>query len=137
MSRDGDIVWSTDGESYNHDTMYEALEAQFSYINGEYIPAQVGDTLYYGTAVALDVTKLVDSGDIIEMLGERAWDFAGEWAEDFPDVSKEERNELDDFLKSWFEKYCKPTFYSVKDIKEYTITEEDIRELNDENILQE
>ncbi len=129
MSKDGDIVWSTDEETFNYDEKYEAVDALYSYVDGKYIPAQVGDKIYYGTAVALDVSNLIDADDIIEMLGERAWDNCGEFADGYPDVSKKERDLLDNYLKRWVKKYCKPTFYNVKDIKEYVITEEDIKEM--------
>ncbi|WP_222833265.1 hypothetical protein [Pseudomonas sp. SC3(2021)] len=49
-------------------------------------------------------------GDIIEMLGERAYDDVGEVAEDWPDVSAEARQELDAILGAWVSKHCAATF---------------------------
>lgn len=128
MADEGDIVWSTNGEDFQHNEKYEALESAYTCVDGKWYPATVGSKLYFGTVQAIDVSNLIDADDVLEMLGERAWDRAGEFAEDYPDVSLKERKLLDNYLKNWVKKYCKPNFYNVVDVQEYVITEEDIKE---------
>lgn len=113
------IVWSTDGETFNFDTLYEAIDDQ-----------EVGDTIYYGEKVEVKPQHLMTANYIIETIGDNAYDIVGEFADGFPDISPMAHLELDMFLKEWMDKYCKPTFYSVKNVKEHIVTQEDIDEYN-------
>ncbi len=60
------------------------------------------------------------------MLGERAYDDVGEFAEDWPDVPDEARQELDELLSAWISKHCTATFYRVRNVIEYQITAEEL-----------
>lgn len=128
MVDEGDIVWSCNGEDFTHDCKEEAIDSSWHWIHGKAIHPNVGDKIYFGIVSTPTVNKLVDADDIIEMLGERAYDIGGEYAEDFPDVSAQERDELNTLLQNWIDSYCKPSFYSVLDIQEYIISEEDMKE---------
>jgi hypothetical protein len=75
-------------------------------------------------AVKRDV--LIDSDDVIVQMGDRADDIAGEYADGYPDVSAEDKAELDTLLAAWIAKSCPPTFYEVKNVRAYVITEQDI-----------
>jgi hypothetical protein len=44
------------------------------------------------------------------------------------DVSAEAKQELNDLLKSWMEKHVTVNFYTVHDVREYVLTEEDLQE---------
>jgi hypothetical protein len=51
--------------------------------------------------------------DILQMAGEHAQDECGEIAEDWPDISNEEGEELDKFLEAWIEKHSPCSFWHV------------------------
>lgn len=130
--RAGDIVWSTNKEDFTSDTKEEAIENKYVYVDGVYTNAKAGDKLYYGTVQAIQSKHLVDADDVIDMLAERAYDLVGEYADNYPQASTKEVKLLDNYLKKWVEKYCKPSFYNIVDIQEYIITEEDIKDNNNE-----
>ncbi len=113
---DGNTYWSRDGESFTASSLDELLE-----LGDELKP---GDVVEFGTA-EYPGTDFIGAGDCIELIGDRASDVGGEWAEDFPHVSDEARAELDAFLEQWQAKHCQPTFYSIVGAQEYTLTEAD------------
>lgn len=120
---DDNIVWSTNEEDFIFQSKHEAVERCSCDSERDEL---VGQTIWYGEASKPDVSTIVSADDIIEMLSERAYDNHGEWAEDFPDVDKKAVKLLDNYLKKWISKYCDVTFYSVENVKEYVITEEDV-----------
>jgi hypothetical protein len=118
-------VWSHDGEYFAYDSLGELLD-------------NYGDDISYGSSVYVgdkvdaykDSLHLVDADDVVEMISERTWDNFGECAEDYPNVGKEALEELNNMLKGWIEKHCKPSFYWIKNVREYVVTEEDIKNAN-------
>lgn len=130
----GDIYWSNNDEDYLYSSKEEALECfGFFGVNEDGITRswsgpKAGDRLYFGVLEENDV-GLIDADDIITILAERAYDNHGEAAEDYPNVDKEAIDELQSLLDTWVEKHCKPNFFVVKDIKEYIITEQDIKDM--------
>lgn len=115
-----DEVWSANDEMFNCDSLDELLNE-----NDE---LEVGATVWKGDKIPVDITGYVDAGDIIEMLGERAYDDVGEVAEEWPDVSAEARKELDALLGAWVSKHCTATFYRVRNVVEYKLTAKDLAE---------
>lgn len=113
-----DETWSANDEMFNCDSLGELLNE-----NDE---LELGDKVWRGDKFPVDITGYVDASDIIEMLGERAYDDVGEVAEDWPDVSAEARLELDALLGAWVSKHCTATFYRVRNIVEYKLTAEDL-----------
>lgn len=113
-----DQRWSRDGESYNYDSLGELLDCNDD--------TQEGDVVHVGTAVVPDPAQWVDADDIIENLSCRADDTCGEFAEDYPEVSKEAKAELQDVLEAWARKHCTPTFYTIEDDSEYIVTADDV-----------
>lgn len=121
-----EIAWSSDEESFNLDNKWEAIED----IARDYDRKELlGRVVWYGQTTKPDVSTLVDADEVIEMLGERAYDNHGEWAWDFPNVSDKAKKLLDNYLQKWIKKHTEVTFWTVKDIKEYVITEEDVAQL--------
>ena len=55
----------------------------------------------------------------------------GEWADDFPSVSAEAKQELEDLLDAWARKNCDCSFYRVKNIETFKITHEDLEHLGE------
>ncbi|WP_349616962.1 hypothetical protein [Azotobacter salinestris] len=111
--------WSTNEEDFNSLSLDELI--------GSNEHLKVGDTVWKGEAVHPDPTSYIDAGDVIELIGGRAYDDCGEYAEDFPDVSGEAKAELDELLAGWIRKHCSTTsFYKVSNVVEYTLTAEDL-----------
>lgn len=69
-----------------------------------------GFWIHSGHLVTLEMV-LPDVDDIIERMGEQAYDEAGECAEEYPDVTNEARIELEGLIRGWCEKYATPTFW--------------------------
>lgn len=120
MGKEPNIVWSRNGNDFD----YESLD---DLINNEGDDLAVGDVVSFGTAMTPG-TNFVYADDVIEMIGDRAYDIAGEHADDFPSVTDEAKNELASFLAAWQEKHCAPTFWVVGNAEDYTITAEEIGE---------
>lgn len=67
-----------------------------------------------------------DASDVIEHMGNQACDYAGEYADDYPNVSSDAESELNEQLVSLFDHWCKkhgvyPSFYQVDSIKEFPL----------------
>lgn len=106
-----DIRWgyarSRDAESWRGCclTKQEAiLEGLANFANDE--PFWV----HSGHLVPLDAV-MPDADDLLETMGERAYDEAGEVAEEYPDVTNEAKVELDGLIRGWCEKYARPNFW--------------------------
>jgi len=112
-----DETWSANEELFNCDSLGELLD--------ENDDLEVGATVWKGEKIPIKTAGYVDAGDVIEMLGERAYDDVGEFAEDWPDVPDEARQELDSLLSEWISKHCIATFYRVRNVVEYKLTPED------------
>lgn len=104
--------------SFNEEDFDGDLESVVHQIDdyevGKIVTAFEGDAVW---EAAID--SLIRVGDIIEMVQERAYDHAGEVAEDYlKNVSVEAKNELHALLVGWFEKHkYNPNFYTVKNIR--------------------
>lgn len=90
---------------------------------------EVGQVVYFGDAVANTAGEYLNVDSIIEQMGERAYDECGECAEGYPDVSPDAIKELDELLISWGNKYCTPNFHVVENIREYTLTKDDLGDI--------
>ena len=112
-------AWSIDEEGFNYSDLGDLIDNNRDELT-------VGQKVWFGDAVPPKYKHLCDADDIIEMMGERAYDYVSEHADNFPNVSKEAIDELDLLLLGWQEKHCPITFYIVENIKEYIITDEDL-----------
>jgi hypothetical protein len=110
--------WSEDECDFRYSTLGDLLDC------GEF---EVGSVVYVGTPTRYAASTYIDDADdIIDRMGERAYDEHGEFAEDFPDVTAEAKAELTAFLAAWADKHCDVRFYGVENIRPYTITAEDL-----------
>lgn len=114
--------WSRDEENFSYGSLQELL--------GTHDDIEAGDTVYHGEGIAHDPAEWVGADDVTEQLSCRAYDACGEFAEDYPEVSREAKAELDELLAAWVRKHCTPTFYAIKNVREYEVTAEDIAEAN-------
>ena len=114
------IAWAYDGENFYYDSLQEAMEAY-----GDIGELEVGQIFHFAEVVESG-TNWVRADDIIEMIGERAYDVGGEHADDFPRVTAAAQLELATFLESWQANHCVPTFWYVRNEKEYALTAGDL-----------
>lgn len=112
------VVWSRNNEDFTCDELDELLDTHDD--------LAVGDVVFIGEVAPIQTKHLCDADDVIEMIGERAYDEVGEYADGYPDVMPEARAELDALLAGWIEKHAKPTFYSVVNVRQYFITAADM-----------
>lgn len=119
MTKELQECWSADEENFNHNCLQDLLDS-----NDE---LKVGDVVYVGLAKHPEPGQICDADDIIDRMSDNAWDIGGEYAEDYPDVTKEAHQELDDFIKQWIMKHCPPNFYLVVNVREHVLTEEDLK----------
>ena len=107
--------WSANGEEFSSD---------FSDIIDE---LEVGDNLYEGVIKPVNVEKFVDVERLIEDIQSSAWDEHKEYAEGYLDnISKEALQELFEIIAAWVNRQEMPTFWSVVNVRERTLTKEDM-----------
>ncbi|WP_254208600.1 hypothetical protein [Burkholderia multivorans] len=111
-------VWSSNNEDFTCDELDELLDM--------HTDLTVGDVVFVGEVAPIPTKHLCDADDVIDFIGERAYDEVGEYADGYPDVTSEARAELDALLAGWIEKHAKPTFYSVINVREHVITAADM-----------
>jgi hypothetical protein len=118
-----DLCYSTDEENYNYETLGEAMDA----LDGDQGLTE-GLVIYEGEAHRNAPSYYFDVDSLIEQMGERACDDAGEWADTFPDLSKEQVAELDSMIKTWLDANVTATFYTVCNTRKLEVTTEMIAE---------
>ena len=115
------IYYSTNEETFNFDSIDEAFcdvfESEDSFNVGDVV------TVYSGEAIKNKASDYL-SGNLLEDMQERAYDEAGEFAEDYLiEAGIVEQNELlkelSDAVDKWADKYgFQPKFYGIRNIKE-------------------
>ncbi|MGU2444384.1 hypothetical protein ACTXHA_28625 [Burkholderia cenocepacia] len=115
-----EIVWSRDGETYSEDCLEALLDTHSD--------LTVGDVVHFGEKESIKPHQLIDADDVIDLIGDRAYEVAGEFADGYPldTVKDEAKAELNALLAAWIEKHAKPTFYLVEKSREHVITTEDM-----------
>lgn len=118
-----DLCYSTDEESYNYSDLHEVLTAL-----DDQDALEVGSTFYEGEAHRNAPSYYFDVDSMLEDMGERAHDDAGEWADTFPDLPKDKVAELDAIIKAWLDANLSATFYTVLNTRKVVVTAEMIAE---------
>lgn len=111
-------AWSDDGELFKCDSLGELLDMMDD--------PQPGAVVYVGDAVEVSPGRLVHADDVIDIMADRAFEIAGDAADEYPAVSDEARAGLNSLLAAWIKEHCPPTFYTVERVKPYTLTEDDL-----------
>jgi hypothetical protein len=88
----------------------------------------IGKHYFEGDVVTIPTRRLVDIAGIVSQLNETAWEESGEYADEWPDLSREEEKELEDLIVGYLEKKHAPEFYKVVNIVKKTITADDLHE---------
>lgn len=108
-------VYSIDDETFNIESEEEANELAIE---------EGCETYFRGVVKHIPKHHLLTADNVIDTIADNAWDVAGEIASDFPDISAEGKQELDEFLTEWLGKHCTPWFYLVEDVVEIKIEKE-------------
>lgn len=97
------------------DTKEEAIVAfRKDLADGDYDDVKKQGFFWVGQTVAHSVTRFFNADEVIDRAADIADDVGGEFAEDYPDVTQEARDELDELLLNWATKYSlEPNFYEI------------------------
>ncbi|WP_205690378.1 hypothetical protein [Comamonas serinivorans] len=107
--------WSADNEDFSYESLGDLLDSHDD--------LKPGDVVYRADAHMPKLGQLIDADWVIEHIGERAYDIGGEYAEGYPECTKEQAAELQTLLEQWLSECPAPRFYSVKNSQPYTLTE--------------
>lgn len=118
MSTEPKECWSVDNEDFNCVSLADLLD------NNEDLAA--GAVVYVADAVPPKTSDLFDAEDAMDQMGDRAYEIAGEYADNYPDVTPEAKKELEALIAAWIDKHAKPTFYTVRNVREYALTDADL-----------
>ncbi|MBX9848731.1 MAG: hypothetical protein K2X64_05515 [Rhodocyclaceae bacterium] len=113
--------WSSNNEEFRHSSLGDVLDD----LSGE-CELEAGMVVYVATAEPPTFSSLVDADRVIEDIGERAYDYADEYADGYPEVTPTEKLELQHLIEAWLSRVANPRFWIVEDSKPYTLTEQDI-----------
>ena len=110
-------VWSNNGEEFSFDSLPELIEDS---------EAALGETVYVGTKRPFTASCFIRADEVIEMMGERAFDEAGEFSDGFPNTTNSAHEQLDHLLKAWADHHGSVGFFLVEDVQEHVLTESDM-----------
>lgn len=114
-----DECWSYDGESFCYGSLSELIDNH----RGD---LEVGQDVHFGTKLSYGASRFFNADEILENARDSACDIGGEWAEDYlDDVTTEDKAALQAALDAWASKF-QISFYGVENIRDYTITAEDL-----------
>lgn len=114
-----DKAWSLDNESFNYDSLEELVTAHRDTL-------KAGQIVLHGGVRHPAMRQLCDAEAVLDHMANNAADLAGEYAEGFPNVSKEAKAELDALLEAWCDKHCDIDFFEVVGVKSYKLTKNDL-----------
>lgn len=116
-----DWAWSTDTEFFRYASVDELIENEDGLMPGRVV--------YRGRSLRISPNQLIDAVDVLDTMGDRARDLAGEAAEGYPHPLRAEAKEtLDKLLAHWINANMPITFWQVTDVEEYTLTVDDFDE---------
>lgn len=115
--------YSFNEEDYTSGDLWEALQALED--RGDLTE---GVAFYVGDADRKAPSYYFDVDDLLEGMGNRASDEAGEWADDFPDLTKEKTAELQAVVSAWLDANVSAAFFTVCNTRKVIVTAEMIAE---------
>ena len=117
------IVYSANDEDFNYFEISDLLND-----NPELV---VGDIIYKAEAKKPNILDFIDVEDIYDLIIDRAYDYGGDYADDFSYELRNDKalqNKLKASLKRWAKGLPAITFYSVGKSEQQTLTEEDFED---------
>ena len=113
QTEDKDYCYSHDGEYY-----YDDIEDVVDMYECSYADAKI----YRGTKKSFTHADFLSAGDIIEQMTDRAYDEAGEYADEYlSEIKRSDINELQQIILEWLDKKASCNFYGVENIEEMTL----------------
>lgn len=125
-SLNGDDIWSDDFQIIIDEVM-DNVHWTYSEFDEQQTQRYVINNCTYFTGTKKAPSQLIDASDVIDLLVDRGCGSGGEWADDYPDVPSVGIDELDRFLKEWYQKYCTPNWFEVTDTKEVKFEQGDFK----------
>jgi hypothetical protein len=115
-----EYCYSTDEENFQHESFGDMLD----YVD---YADSLGLIYYKGEKIALDHKDCIDVDSYLEMCDERAYEEIGEiYDYQFTCVDDAAKKELEDLITDWAKKHVKLRYWKVHNVKELTITKEDL-----------
>jgi hypothetical protein len=115
-----EYCYSTDEENFQHESFGDMLD----YVD---YADPLGLIYYKGEKLALDHKDCIDVDSYLEMCDERAYEEIGEiYDYQFTCVDDDAKEELEDLINGWAKKHVKLRYWKVHNVKELTITKEDL-----------
>jgi len=115
--------FSTDGEEFRYTELHEALDS----IDGDEGLTE-GRVIHQADAVRQAASHYFSVDSLLEDIGERAYEDVGEYADTFPDLAKPKVAELQAMVAAWLDANVDISFYSVRNVREITVTADMIKE---------
>lgn len=114
--------YSTNNEDFSHDCIEEAINDRLS---DEFLASGTVITIYEGDAVKQKAGNFA-KWDVIDELSCSAGDECGEYADDWPNCTKEQSDDLDEriaaVVNQWADDHgLQPNFYTVENVKEIQV----------------
>jgi hypothetical protein len=116
-SKDGEY-WEIDWDTF--------LDILMDRIGAEDEQGLIGAEYYEGDQVPVTTGELVDIDAVLDIIGETAWDVIGEYADDYPKFTDEEKAELKKLIVGFLDKKGRPDYFHVENAVKKTITAEDL-----------
>lgn len=114
-----EVAYSTDEENFNFESVEEALDSMDD--------PQPGDVIYEGDVVQRPASHYLPKIEwLLEAMSEKAWDAAGEHADDWPGrgMTNEGCNAIEAGLKALVDQHVKVNFWTVANVRRIEVTAE-------------
>jgi hypothetical protein len=119
-------VFSLCGEIYNITDRKELIDSLMWLHKTQNKLDLIGKEYFEGDPVRPKVRDLVDADGIIDYISENAYENYGEFAEDWPDLTTEEKEQFEDLIVKFLEEKAPPSFYRIENSVAKKITAEDL-----------
>jgi hypothetical protein len=126
MNEKNEKVYSLDGEIYNISDRKELIDELMWLHKTQDNLDLIGKEYFEGNPVRPKVRDLVDVDGFIDYISENAYENYGEFAENWPDLTTEEKKHLEDLLVEFLEEKAPPSFYRIENSVAKKITAEDL-----------
>lgn len=88
---------------------------------------EVGQTLFIGEAIPVEVSQLADADSVIDSISFQAYELPGKVSEDhLAGVTKEQKDELESLIAAWADRVETPTFWQIGTIYTHIVTAKDL-----------
>lgn len=87
-----------------------------------------GDTVYIGVKRLAHPREFINDLDdvVIDAMADRAESEYGEYAETYPKLEAPQMQTLQILIETWAATHCHPDFYTIANVRAYTLTRDDI-----------